>query len=144
MVDGLVISKDKSIFEELNIDFSSENNSFEYADSAESAKEMLELEIPEYLVIIEKSTVKIKNILNDLYQFEEIKKIPVLCFLPASDWSQREILWKMGVKDIIQLPIYRDELKLQFENSFPIFRVSLLIKKSQACMENLKTIIFLI
>jgi hypothetical protein len=115
MVDGLVITRDKAIFEEFNINFSSERNHLEYADSPESAQEILKLEIPDYLVIMENSVKKVQEFLNLLYSNEEIKKIPVICFLSLSAWSGRDILWQIGVKDIIQLPISKEELELQFE-----------------------------
>ncbi len=115
MIEGLVISGDKALFEEFNINLSSERTIFEYADSIESAHDIIELELPDYLVIIEKSVDEAFNIVNTLFQNDEINKIPVLCFLSAAEWSQREKLWKSGVKDIIQLPIAKDELKLLLE-----------------------------
>jgi CheY-like chemotaxis protein len=115
MVDGLVISKDKSLFEEFNINFSSTLTSFEYADSIESAKNTIDLIIPDYLIIIEKSVQEALEILNELFESETIKNIPIICFLSADDWSQRNKLWQLGVKDIVQLPISKDELKLQLD-----------------------------
>ncbi len=115
MVDGLVISKDKSLFEEFNINFSGTLTSFEYADSIESARSAIDLIIPDYLIIIEKNVQTAHEILNNLYENETIKNIPLICFLSTDEWSQRKKLWQLGAKDIIQLPISRDELKLQFE-----------------------------
>ncbi len=115
MVDGLVISKDKSLFEEFNINFSGTLTSFEYADSIESARSTIDLIIPDYLIIIEKSVQAAYEILNNLYENEAIKNIPIICFLSIDEWSQRKKLWQLGVKDIVQLPISRDELKLQLE-----------------------------
>ena len=112
MIEGLVISEDKALFEEFNINLSSERHIFEYADSVESAAAIIELELPDYLIIFEKSVDDAFNIINSLFQKNEINKIPVLCFLSAAQWSQREKLWKAGVKDIIQLPIAKDELQL--------------------------------
>ena len=116
MVDGLVISKDKSLFEEFNINFSGTLTSFEYADSIESARSTIDLIIPDYLIIIEKSVQAAYEILNNLYENETIKNIPIICFLSIDEWSHRKKLWQLGVKDIVQLPISRDELKLQLEN----------------------------
>jgi CheY-like chemotaxis protein len=115
MVDGLVISKDKSLFEEFNINFSGTLTSFEYADSIESARSAIDLIIPDYIIIIEKNVQTAHEILNNLYENETIKNIPLICFLSTDEWSQRKKLWQLGVKDIIQLPISRDELKLQLE-----------------------------
>ena len=115
MADGLVISKDKVLFEELNLNFSRSLTSFEYADSIESARSIIELIIPDYLILIEKSVKAAIDILNDLYDTETTKSIPVICFLSTGEWSQRNKLWQLGVKDIVQLPISRDELTLQLE-----------------------------
>jgi CheY-like chemotaxis protein len=115
MVDGLVISKDKSLFEEFNINFSGTLTSFEYADSIESARSAIDLIIPDYIIIIEKNVQTAHEILNNLYENETIKNIPLICFLSTDEWSQRKKLWQLGVKDIIQLPISRNELKLQLE-----------------------------
>jgi len=116
MVDGLVISKDKTMFEEFNMNFSGTLTSFEYADSIESARGAIGLIIPDYLIIIEKSVQVAQEILNNLFENETVKNLPIICFLSIDEWSQRNRLWQLGVKDIVQLPISRDELKLQFEN----------------------------
>ena len=115
MVEGLVITKEKSLFEEFNINFSSERNNFEYADSVDSAREIIGLEIPDFLVIIEKSAKKTHDLLTDLFENIEINKIPVLCYISSNEWSQRDILWKIDVNDIIQLPISKEELHFQLE-----------------------------
>jgi hypothetical protein len=115
MVEGLVITEEKSLFEEFNIIFSSKRNHFEYADSTDSAREIIGLEIPDFLVIIEKSAKKTHDLLTDLFEDIEIKKIPVLCYLSSDEWSQRDILWKIDVNDIIQLPISKEELQFQLE-----------------------------
>jgi len=115
MVDGLVISKEKTLFEEFYINFSGNLTSFEYADSIETARNAIDLLIPDYVIIIEKKVKAILEIMNNLFENETIKNIPIICFLSADEWSQRNKLWQAGVKDIVQLPISRDELKLQFE-----------------------------
>jgi len=115
MVEGLIISKDKILFEEFNINFSSTLTSFEYADSIETAKGIIDLIIPDYLIIIEKSAQVAGEIVNSLFENESVKNIPIICFLSTDEWSQRNKLWQLGVKDIVQLPISRDELTLQLE-----------------------------
>jgi len=115
MVDGLIISKDKTLFEEFNINFSGSLTSFEYADSIKSAIGTIDLIIPDYLIIIEKSVQLVQEILLNLYENETIKNIPIICFLSTDEWSQRNQLWQLGVNDIVQLPISIDELKLQLE-----------------------------
>lgn len=115
MVDGLIISKDITMFEEFNMNFSGTLTTFEYADSVESARSAIDLIIPDYLIIIEKSVQVVQEILNNLLENETAKNLPTICFLSADEWSQRNKLWQLGVKDIVQLPISKDELKLQLE-----------------------------
>jgi hypothetical protein len=115
MVDGLIISKDKTMFEEFNMNFSSTLTSLEYADSIESARSAIDLIIPDYLIIIEKSVQVAQKILNNLFENETVKNVPIICFLSTDEWSQRNKLWQLGVKDIVQLPISKDELKVQIE-----------------------------
>ena len=116
MVDGLVITENIALFEELNINFSNERNHFEYANSADSAKELIALEVPDYLVIIDKSVEKAEQLLKQLYVDESIKRIPTLCFLSSQEWMKRGQLWQEGVRDIIQLPITKLELKFQMDS----------------------------
>jgi CheY-like chemotaxis protein len=115
MVDGLIISKDKILFEEFNFNFSPTLSSFEYADSVQSAKSIIDLIIPDYIIIIEKSVQAAYEIVSNLYSNETVKNIPAICFLSTNEWSQRNKLWQLGVKDIVQLPISKDELTLQLE-----------------------------
>jgi hypothetical protein len=116
MVDGLVVTENIALFEELNINFSNEQNHFEYANSAESAKEIIALDVPDYLVIIEKSVEKTERILKQLYVDESIKRIPTLYFLSSLEWMKRGQLWHEGVRDIIRLPITKMELKYQLDS----------------------------
>jgi hypothetical protein len=115
MVEGLVISKDIALFEEFNINFSDEKNSLEYANTASAAKDLISMEMPDYLVVMEESADKIQEILKELYVEEEVKKIPVICLIPSHQWKNRNMLWQMGVKDIISLPISKEEMKFQLE-----------------------------
>jgi len=116
MVDGLVITENVALFEELNINFSNERNHFEYANSANLAKEIVALEVPDYLIVIEKKFEKTQQVLEELYEDETIKRIPTLCFLSNRDWMMRGQLWPEGVRDIIKLPIAKNELKFQIDN----------------------------
>ena len=71
MIDGLIITSDNLVFEEFNNDFSSEQNHFEYADSLESAYEILDMSMPDYIFVIEKDIKNIKNIIMNLHNHEE-------------------------------------------------------------------------
>ena len=80
MIDGLIISSDESIFEEFNNNFSSEDNHFLYAESVSTAIDMIDLEIPDYIFIIEKTIDLTIDIIDTIFSYEEYKKIPIICF----------------------------------------------------------------
>lgn len=116
MVDGLVITENIALFEELNINFSNERNHLEYANSVDSAKEIVAMEVPDFIAIIEKKVENTQKILEELFRDETIKKIPTLCFLSNHEWMMRGQLWPEGVRDIIKLPIAKNELTFQLDN----------------------------
>ena len=115
MVEGLVISENIALFEEFNINFSNEKNNVDYAHSPGTAKDLIAMEVPDYLVVIGESTGEIQTILHELAEAEGVDKIPVLCLIPSSQWNNRSQLWQMGVKDIIALPILKEEMKFQLD-----------------------------
>ena len=115
MIDGLVLAKEQTNFYQFILNFSRELCSFEHADSLTSAKELLELEPFDYLVIIEKKSQDIIKIIEDLKKISQYGNKPVICCITSSTWEEREKLWQYGVKDIIHLPISNEELKLRFE-----------------------------
>ena len=115
MVEGLVISENIALFEEFNINFSNEKNNVDYAHSPGTAKDLIAMEVPDYLVVIGESTGEIQTILQELAEAEGVDKIPVLCLIPSSQWNNRSQLWQMGVKDIIALPILKEEMKFQLD-----------------------------
>jgi hypothetical protein len=113
MIDGLIISSDESIFEEFNNNFASENNHFDYAGSVGSAIDMIDLEIPDYILIIEKTIDATIDIIDTIFSYDEYKKIPILCFISERNWGKRELLWQYGILDVILLPKLKDELVMQ-------------------------------
>jgi hypothetical protein len=116
VTDGLIITSNRTLFDEFNLNFSSELTNFEYAQSLQSAKEALEWEMFDYLLIIEQKMEDLRSIMQNLQQSAEFKKLPVLCCTTITDWTQREMLWKTGVKDIIYLPISKEEFHLQLQS----------------------------
>lgn len=115
MIDGLILAREHSIFYQFIVNFSREICSFEHADSVASAKELLELEPFDYLIIIEKNCQDIVNIIGDLKKIDQYGNKPVICCATSSTWEEREKLWEQGVKDIIHLPIAKEELEFRFE-----------------------------
>ena len=116
MTDGLIITSNRTLFDEFNLNFASELTNFEYAQSLQSAKEAQEWELFDYLLIIEQNATDLQSILQNLQQSPEFKKLPVLCCTSATDWTQREMLWKTGAKDIIYLPVSKEEFRLQLQS----------------------------
>ena len=115
MIDGLIITSDKNIFDEFSINLSSDKSNFEYADSLPAAQELLELETFDYLIIIEKKIADIVGILSVLLKMDTCPKQYIICATASSTWPEREKLWQKGVKDIIHLPIGIEELQFRFE-----------------------------
>jgi len=116
VTDGLIITSNRAVFDEFNLNFSSELTTFEYAQSLNSAREALEWEMFDYLLIIEEKIEDIQSIMQNLQRSEEFKKLPVLCGTAFTTEGQREALWKTGVKDIIYLPVSKEEFRLALEN----------------------------
>jgi hypothetical protein len=115
LIDGLIVTSDKNIFDEFSINFSSDKSNFEYADSLPTAQELLELEPFDYLIIIEKEIADIVGILSILLKLDTCPKQHIICATASSTWPEREKLWQKGVKDIIHLPIGIEELQFRFE-----------------------------
>jgi len=115
MINGLIITSENTLFEEFNELLSSEKNYFEYAENEDSAKEYLKVEIPDLILIAQKSVEEIQQVLQMIHENERLKYIPVVCFMGKSSWIDREVLWKYNVIDIVQLPVLNQELKLLFE-----------------------------
>ncbi len=116
MTDGLIISSNRAIFDEFNLNFSSELTNFEYAQSVQTAQEVLEWEMLDYLLIIEEKIEDIQLIMQNLQRSPEFKKLPVLCCTANTALTRREMLWKTMVKDIIFLPVSKEEFRLQLES----------------------------
>ncbi len=118
MIDGLIISHDKSLFDELNINFSSILSIFEYADSVDSAKEHVNTESFDYVLVITRHLTTSVDIVNQLREESAFDEIPLVCCSAGNDPAARMQLWELGVKDIIKLPILKEELKLRMERFF--------------------------
>jgi hypothetical protein len=116
VTDGLIITSDRAVFDEFNLNFSSELTNFEYAQSVQTAREALEWEMFDYLLIIEEKIEDIQAIMQNLQRSPEFKKLPVLCCTANTALAHREMLWNTLVKDIIFLPISKEEFRLQLES----------------------------
>jgi hypothetical protein len=50
-----------------------------------------------------------------LLELDSLPRNNIICGTASSIWSEREKLWKKGVKDIIHFPISNEELQFRFE-----------------------------
>jgi hypothetical protein len=116
VTDGLIISSNRAVFDEFNMNFSSELTNFEYAQSVHTAQEALEWEMFDYLLIIEEKIEDVQLIMQNLQRSAEFIKLPVLCCTANTDLTRRELLWKTMVKDIIFLPVSKEEFRLQLDS----------------------------
>ena len=118
MIDGLIISSDKTLYDELNINFSSILSIFEYADSVDSAKEHVNTESFDYVLVMTRDLASTQRIVNQLREESAFDEIPLVCCSAGNDPAARMNLWELGVKDIIMLPILKEEMKLRMERFF--------------------------
>ncbi len=118
MLDGLIISRDKALFAEININFSTDLSYFEFADSLENANSLISLDVFDYLFIIEHDQNKLTELLKGTKKIDEFKSIPVICFTGERQPEERKMLWELEVTDIIELPVAKDEMRLRMKRFF--------------------------
>lgn len=118
MIDGLIISEEKNLFDEINLNIDSDISYFEYADSLAMAKKRIELDSFDYVILIEKDAEKMVRMMTDLKKIDGFRDAPVVCFSAEMRPEDRLKLWQMGVKDMFELPVLREELKLRLETFF--------------------------
>ena len=118
MLDGLIISREKTLFDEININFSTDLSYFEYTDSLENANSLIGLEVFDYLFIIEHDQDQLTELLKGTKKIDEFKSIPVICFTGERRPEERKMLWELEVTDIIELPVAKDEMCLRLERFF--------------------------
>ena len=118
MIDGLIISEEKNLFDEINLNIDSDVSYFEYADSLAMAKKRIELDAFDYVILIEKDAGKMVQVLSDLKKIAGFKEIPVVCFTADIIPQDRLKLWQKGARDVFELPVLREELKQRLEYFF--------------------------
>lgn len=118
MLDGLIISREKALFDEININFSTDLSYFEFTNSLENVNSLIGLDVFDYLFIIEHDQNKLTELLKGTKKFDEFKSIPVICFTGERQPEERKMLWELEVTDIIELPIAKDEMRLRLERFF--------------------------
>ena len=118
MLDGLIISKNKTLFDEININLSTDQSYFEYADSLEGAKNLIGLDVFDYVFIIEKDMDELVIYLKGIKEIDELNSIPVICFTSEKGAEERKELWALEATDLIEMPIVKDELSLRLERFF--------------------------
>jgi len=112
LVNILTISNELTIFDELNLSFSSLAYNFEYADSWDAVVDYFDSDIPDLIFIMEKELDIIFEMLEKLSAEDYENNIPVICFTSENSKEKRLDLFKLGAYDIVHLPILKDELKM--------------------------------
>ncbi len=115
MIDTLVISKNRTIFDEINVNFPSSSYNFEFAESIEAALDFLDSEGPDFVFVIEKDFEKITEILERLGKVEGNESLAIICFTSDLSKEQRIFLYKAGSLDVITMPMLKDEFKMLYE-----------------------------
>ena len=118
MLDGLIISREKTLFDEININFSTDLSYFEYTNSLDNANSLIGLEVFDYLFIVERDQDQLTELLKGTKKIDEFKSIPVICFTGERRPEERKMLWELEVTDIIELPVAKDEMCLRLERFF--------------------------
>jgi len=118
LLDGLIISREKTLFDEININFSTDLSYFEYTNSLDNANSLIGLEVFDYLFIVEHDQDQLTELLKGTKKIDEFKSIPVICFTGERRPEERKMLWELEVTDIIELPVAKDEMCLRLERFF--------------------------
>lgn len=116
MLDGLIITLDKKVFEEFKNFLSSNQHHFEYAESLEAVEDIFEVDTPDYIFVVEKIPSKLSKLLEKLSKIEHSQKVPVFCFTTSPSHKDRMRMWENGANDIFELPILKTTLKSCLEN----------------------------
>jgi hypothetical protein len=123
MLDGLIICSDRKIYDEFILHFSSDLTVFEHAASVEDAGELANIQTFDYIIAVDQSSEKIHDQIRQLREFEPYKNLPVLCALSSSTAAERKILWEIGIRDIIHLPMSTEELELRLKKFIGDFSI---------------------
>jgi hypothetical protein len=115
LLDGLIISKNKTVFDEININLSTDLSYFEYADSLQTAKNLIGLDVFDYILLIENDQKSLVDYLHGIKEIDELNSIPVICFTSAKNAQERKEIWQLEATDLVELPIVKDELSLRLE-----------------------------
>jgi len=110
LVNILTISNEHTVFDELNLSFSSLSYNFEYHDSWESIVDYLDSDVPDLIFLIEEDLQSMVDTLKKLVVETLQNAIPVICFTNIQSNEERLQLFKAGAFDIINLPIAKNEL----------------------------------
>ncbi len=105
----IVIAENRDDFTLFSSNFSNLPVHFSWNKSMPDALENLALEQPFILFAISR---KKELLLEWLTTYDSSKfQIPLVAFIGSLDWADREMFWKTGVSDIVELPRSRKELE---------------------------------
>ena len=105
----LIIADRQEDFTQFSSNFSHLPIHFSMNNRMESALEAMAFEQPFIIFLVSKNTEQMMEWLN-LYE-SSTYQIPLVAFTAGLDWAEREMLWKSGVSDIVELPRSKKELE---------------------------------
>ncbi len=112
MVNILIISTNRIVFDEINLAFPNSAYNFEYVDSWETAIDYLDSEIPDSVFLIDKELEIITKLLKSLALEYNNENMPIICFTEKISKEEKLKLFQNGAFDIINFPILKDELNM--------------------------------
>ena len=105
----IIVSENQTDFTLFSSNFAHLPVHFSWTQSIDQAIEKIAFEQPFILFMVSK---KIEQLLEWLTTYDNsIYQIPLVSFSGNLDWADREMLWKNGVSDIVELPRSRKELE---------------------------------
>lgn len=105
----VVVAEHQDEFTLLSANFSHLPIHFSWNKNILQAMERMAIERPFILFVVSK---KLEQVVRWLQTYDASRiQIPIVAFLPGIDWADRELLWKTGVSDIVELPRGRKELE---------------------------------
>lgn len=104
-----VVSENQNYFNYFYRSFSNLPVHFTWVGGMETAFKYIALEKPALLFLVSKTLERLVEWIQ-IYR-EQKYDIPFACFTRSLDWTNREMLWKMGAVDVVRLPVERNEME---------------------------------
>ncbi|NOX89008.1 MAG: DUF4388 domain-containing protein [Calditrichaeota bacterium] len=109
MINVAVVSEEKSFFDLLITHYNRLPLYFHWFKDTDSFTEQLKLEQWHVLLMINRDFDRLHDWLVKLS--ENKVEIPIVCSTPIPTTDDRQLLWQLGVREIIPWPVHRQELE---------------------------------